>query len=118
MNAIDMVYNGIYKGAKAKGASEFSAVKHANMGVKRYKQSAFTGKTVGKMIEGMITDAVKESKQPKKKAVTVIPAKPKQSKPKPKTKTRPISNRPSSFASQTVRDRTFKSDDQLWSVKL
>ncbi len=62
MNAIDVVYNGIYKGALYLKASERSAHKHAQMGCKMYKQSSYVDKNAGQMIERMITDAVNESK--------------------------------------------------------
>lgn len=66
MNASDIVYNGIYKGAINKGASERAALNHALQGVKSYKQSSFRDKSVGKMIDRLIASAVKESKKTKK----------------------------------------------------
>ncbi len=66
MDANDVVYNGIYKGSKNKGASERSSLNHALQGVKLFKQSSFLDKTVGKMIERMISAAIKEYKAAKK----------------------------------------------------
>jgi hypothetical protein len=62
MDAKDVVYNGIYKGAINKGAAERAALNHALQGVKLFKQSSFHDKSVGKMIERLIASAVKESK--------------------------------------------------------
>ncbi len=62
MNAIDVVYDGIYKSSLKQKASTRSAHKHAQMGCKMYKQSSFADKTVGKMIERMIKEATQESK--------------------------------------------------------
>lgn len=117
MDASDVVYSGIYKGAKAKGAAETSAIKHAHMGAKMYRESSFSDGTVSKMMERMILEAGKEAKKPKKRmaSMPVVAAK---AKPKPRSKPskpKAFTSKPSSIASQTVRERKFTSSDGLWS---
>ncbi|MBL4622890.1 MAG: hypothetical protein JKY89_10870 [Immundisolibacteraceae bacterium] len=119
MDASDVVYNGIYKGAKAKGAADISAVKYANMGARMYRQSSFSGGSVSKLIDSMILEASKESKKSKKR-MAPMPAVIVADKVKPKPRSKPskpkaFASKPSSIASQTVRDRKFASDDGLWS---
>jgi len=121
MDASDVVYNGIYKGAKNKGASERSSLNHALLGVKLFKQSSFPDKSVGKMIDRLISSALKESKSPKNKptAKSFIPRNPQsKQKNKPKIKRSPVKNAQRNFVSKKVKDRKFKSSDGLWSNKI
>jgi hypothetical protein len=58
----DFVYNQIFKGATNKGATNAAAHKFATIGLNSYIKHSFKA-TVPKLIEAMIKDAIKESKQ-------------------------------------------------------
>ena len=66
MEIAEFVYDSIIKEAVKGGSNQAIARRHAEMGKKMFKQSSFIDKTVGKMIERMAKEAVKDSKMAKK----------------------------------------------------
>lgn len=62
MDLNQFVYDAIKKEAEKRDALPQFARRNARIGCQMYKQSSFFDKTVGKMIERMVKEAVKESK--------------------------------------------------------
>lgn len=112
MDISKFVYDSIVKEAVKAGSTETIARRYAGIGQKMFNRSAFGHNTVGKMIEQMVKDSVKESKIINKKSVNpAFVAKRTESKPikqvKKKAKVRAIAK-----AGKGV------SDCGLWSKKL
>lgn len=110
MDTSKFVYDSIVKEAKKAGSTETIARRYAGIGQGMFKKSAFGHKSVGKMIEQMIKDAVKDSKLIGKKssgtAFAPKPSKPvKQIKKKAKVKA-------------AVKVKRGVSDCGLWSKKI